>query len=413
MNGHGFTRRAILKSGWSVTTLALSDVVDGATSQSSGMVDGRAGQSQASIALVRPGERDAISDVAHTHMAKFKIPGLSVAVAKDGAIVYAEGFGVVSQRSGAPAGLSGAGLLGKDVTPASLFRIASVSKPITSVGIFTLVEQGRLSLTDRVFGEHGILSEYRLPANGQFIGEITIDHLLTHTLGGWDYLKNDPMFLHVLHDMDHRQLIAWTLKNLPLSQQPGTSYAYSNFGYCLLGRVIEKITGQSYADYVRRSVLRPSQAEGMRIGGSRLRDRAEGEVVYHRQDGDFDPYAMNVARMDSNGGWLASPADLVRFVIGLDGTARSAAILKPETVAGMTKPSDVNPGYARGWFIYGHNQLWHAGSLAGTSAAVMHTPSGLCWAALANSRDRHSASVGGLYKAVWEMVRGVEAWGYS
>jgi CubicO group peptidase (beta-lactamase class C family) len=245
MNERGVTRRAILKSAGSATTLALPGVV------------GTTSPSRASDGMLRPEERDAISDVAYNYMAQFDIPGLSVAVAKDGEVVYAEGFGVVSP------------LLGARINSSHLFRIASISKPITAVGIFTLVEQGRLSPTDRVFGEHGILSEYQPPANDQFVGEITIDHLLTHTVGGWGNDKDDPMFVH--QDMDHRHLIAWTLENLPLSRQPGTRYAYSNFGYCLLGRIIEKVTGQSYADYIHQSVLVPSQARECGLPETRCR----------------------------------------------------------------------------------------------------------------------------------------------
>jgi CubicO group peptidase (beta-lactamase class C family) len=230
---------------------------------------------------------------------------------------------------------------------------------------------------------------------------------LTHTVGGWDNAKNDPMFVH--QDMDHRHLIAWTLENLPLSQQPGTRYAYSNFGYCLLGRVIEKITGQSYADYARQSVLEPSQIQGMRIAGNLLQDRADGEVIYNRQEGDGLPYGMNVTRMDSHGGWLASPRDLVQFINRVYGTAHKTAILKPETLSAMTTPSVVNPRYARGWFVTEPNR-WHGGSLPGTSAIMVHTPNGLCWAALADSRDRFSRSVLGLDRAVWNMVRKVKAW---
>ena len=353
---------------------------------------GTTSHSLASDGSLQPGERDAISDVAYAYMAKFNIPGLSLAIAKDGEIVHAEGFGVVSP------------LLETRVNPSHLFRIASISKPITAVGIFTLVEQGRLSPTDRVFGEHGILSEYQLPANDQFVGEITLDHLLTHTVGDWDSNKDDPTGVHL--DMDHRHLIAWTLENLPLSQPPGARYAYSNFGYCLLGRVIEKITGQSYADYVRQSVLEPSQIQGMRIAGNALQDRADGEVIYHRQEGDGQPYAMNLARGDSSGGWLASPADLIRFINHIYG---NEAILKPGTVSAMTTPSVVNPHYARGWFVSEPNR-WHSGSMPGTSSIMVHTPSGLCWAALANSRDSYSRSVVALDEAVWNMVRKVKAW---
>jgi CubicO group peptidase (beta-lactamase class C family) len=109
-------------------------------------------------------------------------------------------------------------------------------------------------------------------------------------------------------DLDRRHLIAWTLENQPLSQHPGTRYTYSNFGYCLLGRVIEKITGQSYVDCVRQSVLEPSQIQGMRIAGNSLLDRADGEVIYHRQEADRLPYSMNVARMDAKAAGSQAPA---------------------------------------------------------------------------------------------------------
>lgn len=144
----------------------------------------------------------------------------------------------------------------------------------------------------------------------------------------------------------------------------------------------------------------------MRIAGNSLQDRADGEVIYHRHEGDGLPYGMNVARMDSHGGWLASPLDLVQFMNQLYG---SEIILKPGTVSAMTTPSVINPHYARGWFVSEPNR-WHGGSLPGTSATMVHTPNGLCWAALANSRDRFSKSVMGLDEALWKMVRQVKAW---
>jgi Beta-lactamase len=118
VNRHGFTRRAILKSARSATALAVS-----------GMVYGAASRSQASKTMIQPHERGLMSDIASIYLSKFEIPGLSVAIAKDGEIVYAEGFGVVDPLSGAR------------ITPSYLFRIADISKPITSVGIFTLWDE--------------------------------------------------------------------------------------------------------------------------------------------------------------------------------------------------------------------------------------------------------------------------------
>ena len=192
---------------------------------------------------VTPSERDEIAGLAANYMAEYGAPGLSVAIAHRGQLAYAEGFGFADPAAG------------QRVAPPDLFRIASVSKPVTSVAVFSLIEQGRLTLTDKVFGRTGILrNDYGTPKDRR-IEQITIEQLLTHTCGGWPNKGRDPMFSNP--DFDQRRLIAWTLANVPLDHAPGTAYAYSNFGYCLLGRVIEKLTGQRYGAYVREAVLKP------------------------------------------------------------------------------------------------------------------------------------------------------------
>ncbi len=160
----------------------------------------------------------------------------------------------------------------KDMGPtdmSSLFRIADVTMPITSVAIFTLIEQGKLNLTDKVFGASGILgTKYGKSPYGQYVTDITVDHLLTHTCGGWPADSTDPMYKD--NSWDQAKLIGWTLENLPLANPPGEHWAFSNFGYCLLGRVIEQITGQPYAGYVQSAVLAPCGISGMRIAGNSL-----------------------------------------------------------------------------------------------------------------------------------------------
>ena len=194
------------------------------------------GWAQPAGAEVLSGERAAMAAAARAFMDEYDVPGLSVAVARNGHLAYAQGFGVADTRTG------------ETVTPAHLFRIASISKPITSVSIFSLVERARLKLTDKVFGAGGILSDFELPAK-EFIGDITVAHLLTHAGGGWPNGPDDPMSSH--KEMNHQQLIAWTFHNVPLTNRTGTAFIYSNFGYCVLGRVIEKIIRQDYAAYVR------------------------------------------------------------------------------------------------------------------------------------------------------------------
>jgi CubicO group peptidase (beta-lactamase class C family) len=342
-----------------------------------------------------PSERTAMTEHANAFMQQYDVPGLSVAVGRAGAPVYEDAFGWADREKR------------EAVTPAHLFRIASVTKTITSVAIFSLIEQGRLQLTDRVFGPGAITgTDYGSPPYHPYVDEITVEHLLTHTGGGWSNAHADPMFMNL--EMRHAQLIEWTLRNRPLDNPPGEHYAYSNFGYCVLGRVIEKITRQPYERYARNSVLKRCGVNDMTIAGNTLAQRRRGEVKYYGQ-GD-NPYGMNVARMDSHGGWLARPADLMQFFMHVSGFPAPPNILKPQTIQTMTTASAANTGYAKGWEINKANNWWHNGSLPGTATIAVRTHSGFCWAAFTNTRRSNSRLESDLDKLVWNMVREVKSW---
>ncbi|MGA3000121.1 MAG: serine hydrolase domain-containing protein [Acetobacteraceae bacterium] len=341
-------------------------------------------------------ERAAMAEAATGFMIRYAVPGLSVAIARAGKLAYAEAFGLADREAG------------EKLTPAHRFRIASVTKPITSAAIFTLIEQGRLHLGDRISGQGGILGiDYGGPPYNPYVGQITVEQLLTHTGGGWPNDGRDPMFRNP--QMDHARLIAWTLRSLPLDTVPGTTFAYSNFGYCLLGRVIETLSGQPYETYVRDAVLRRCGIEAMQIAGNTLAERQPGEVRYYAQN-DGDPYGMNVRRMDSHGGWIARPADLVRFAMHVDGFATTPDILLPSTLRVMTTPTAANPHYARGWAVNQYGHWWHSGSLPGTATIMVRTRSGFCWAALTNTRRPQSDMEDDLDRLVWIMARKVAAW---
>jgi CubicO group peptidase (beta-lactamase class C family) len=339
-------------------------------------------------------ERAAMADLAGSFMQQYDVPGLSVTVGRAGMLAYQDAFGFADREQR------------EALDPAHLFRIASVSKTITSVTIFSLIEQDRLRLDDKVFGPGAILGTDYGPARDPQVGKITLEHLLTHTAGGWSNQQADPMFSNP--GLNHAQLIEWTLRNRPLDTPPGQSYAYSNFGYCVLGRVIEKITHEAYAHYVDSAVLRRCGIADMAIAGNTLGERRAGEVKYYGK-GD-DPYGINVARMDSHGGWIARPADLVQFFMHVSGFAAPPNILKPETIQVMTTGSTANPGYAKGWAVNKTGNWWHNGSLPGTSTIAVRARSGLCWAAFANTRLTESAIDGALDKLVWNMVAQVKNW---
>ena len=348
-------------------------------------------------------ERTAMQSVAEAFMAKFGVPGLSVAIARQGAIVYNEAFGLADREQG------------QALTPSNLFRIASVSKPITSVGIFKLVEKGKINLQDTVFGTGGILGDdYGTPPYRTYIREVTVDHLLTHSAGGWPNDGSDPMFQFPHYS--HAELISWALDNLPLQHPPGEHFAYSNFGYCVLGRIIEKVTQVSYEEYIRQEVLRPCGIDQMQIAGNTRDVHAPNEVTYYEQNA-ADPYSMNVRRMDSHGGWLASSSDLVRFAVNIGGIKSQPGLLRPDSITTMVTPGPANPRadevkYARGWNVRnnGRGNWWHAGSLPGTTSILVRTARGFCWSALTNTRGQEEEIGPAMDRMVWEMAGQVRGW---
>jgi CubicO group peptidase (beta-lactamase class C family) len=340
-------------------------------------------------------ELAAMRGVASAFMKQHSVPGLAVAVARHGDIVYDEAFGFADRGRN------------ERLTTGNLFRIASVTKPFTSAAIFMLIEQGRLQLEDPVFGPGGLLrGDFGQPPYKQYVGQIRLKHLLTHTGGGWPNDGTDPMFRNP--HMNHRQLITWALANVPLTNPPGQHYAYSNFGYCILGRVIEKVTGQPYEQHLKETLLRRCGISRMEIAGNTLAERAPGEVVYYGQGGE-DPYNMNVRRMDSHGGWLASASDVVRFATRVDGMS-ARDILRPASIREMTTPTAANPQYAKGWAVNSVPNWWHVGSLPGTTSIIVRTASGFCWAALANSRETKADTGGALDSMMWDMVKQVRNW---
>ena len=354
-------------------------------------------QSVAGTPEPTPSERGAMANLARAYMGKYDIPALSVAVGRAGRIVYQEALGWADRGAR------------EEVTPDHLFRIASVTKPITSVTIFSLIEEGRLQLVDRVFGPGAVLgTDFGRPPYHRHVDQITVEHLLTHTGGGWDNEGDDPMYAHPA--LDHAQLIERILRERPLDHVPGQVYAYSNFGYCLLGRVIEKIARQAYEIHVREAVLKRCGVNDMTIAGNTLAQRFPGEVRYYGQGGDGDPYGMNVTRMDSHGGWIARPTEVVQFVMHVDGLATQRNILKSPTIRTMITPSSANPGYAKGWAVNKDGNWWHSGSLPGSASIAVRIPSGFCWAAFVNTNDLNSELDSDLDRLVWDMVQKVRGW---
>jgi CubicO group peptidase (beta-lactamase class C family) len=388
----------------------------------------------------KPQELNAINTAVDGLMKAYNFPGMSIAITKDGRLVYAKGFGIARRlslwerigvwirRAVVIIDAAFGGVISTrriyplsrpqpdpKVTPWHLFRVASVSKVITAVAVMKLIEQKKLTLGHKVFGRGALLETYfdlsTLPPgqNTSWLGQITVDHFLEHTCGGWGNDPKepyrDPTLVHT--DLDNRQLISWVVRNRPLDNEPGTSAKYSNFGYFLLGRIIEQVTGQPYANYVKEQILSLCDIDDMHIAGATRSDRRSNEVAYYGQ-GFFspgpwspylpeDPYAEPLSRGDSAGGWIASAVDLVRFSVRVDGFRKPSLfglrddILSSESIRAMTTPSPVSAAlnFAKGWQVNtATNNWWKPGGMPGTTAYLLRTSTGLCWAILANSWQR-------------------------
>lgn len=363
-----------------------------------------------------------------------KMPGGALAVVKDGRLVHARGYGWADKERQ------------QRVEATSLYRIASISKPITAVAVLRLVEQGKLKLDDRAFD---LITLKPLPdaKPDPRLRTITIRQCLQHT-GGWDRDKSyDPMFRPKLIAEAAKEAapasasaVIRYMMGQPLDFDPGTRYAYSNFGYCVLGRVIEKLTGKSYEQFVKDAVLAPSGIKTMRLGRSIESRRLPNEVRYYMPESETAesvfpglpakvpwPYgAFNLEAMDAHGGWLASAVDLARFAAALRDPEK-CPLLKPATWRELHAPppatvARAEEGPSKGTYYCcgfmsrpmdvaaGRVNYWHSGSLPGTYTMLVRRWDGLSWAALFNQRSKERKLDGEIDPALHRAADAVKDW---
>ncbi len=338
-------------------------------------------------------------------------PGAALAISRDGRLVYARGIGFADREAKEP------------VEPMSLFRLASVTKPFTATAVMQLVERKQLQLEDRIWNVLR-LSEPKWRGS-QFDPrwkEITIHELLQHR-GGWDRAKSfDPIGrmrdisqkLNIRLPVTPEHILQYML-GFPLDFPPGERYAYSNFGFILLGLAIQRITGRGYEEFVRREVLAPLGIHQMQLGHALLEERIKGEVKYYDARGRTGPAvvgpqigrivplpygAENFPAYAAHGGWIASAPELVRFAAALADPARCPLLSASSVETMFARPpglaghdADGKPTasyYGCGWSVRpvgdkGKFNYWHNGFISGTSTLLVHRSDGLAWAVLFNT----------------------------
>ena len=331
--------------------------------------------------------------IVNSFLRKWSIAGASVAVSKDGKLIYARGFGYADTVERVQA------------QPYSKFRIASISKLVTAIAVMKLHEEGKLSLKDKVFGPDGILDDpYFSNPKDKRVYDITVEQLLSHE-GGWTQRYGDQMFmpivvaeeLNVKPPVDTKMIVRFALDKR-LHYTPGKGRAYSNLGYSILGLVVEKVSGMSYERYCREAILEPLGIYDMTIAGNLQSEKAPLEVTYYeptdvvRKPSIYGTGELVTPRYGGNdirslggaGGWIATAPDLMRLLLSIDGFHTRPDILANESIQFMT---DISNGYAPvGWKATVMNgNWWRTGSFPGSAGMLKRQPDGIAWVVLLNS----------------------------
>ncbi|MEW6270229.1 MAG: serine hydrolase domain-containing protein [Thermodesulfobacteriota bacterium] len=325
-------------------------------------------------------------------VARFSLPGAGFAIVKDGRLVLARGYGFADVAAQRP------------VEPTTRFLLASVSKSITAATVMKLVEDGRLQLAARAFD---VLDDIR-PLDPETVdprtAQITVVDLLYHA-GGWDrQTSGDPLTfgdrvaraLDVRQPIGPRELVRYMLSQ-PLDFTPGTKTVYSNYGYMLLGLIVERVTGEPYAAYVRENTLAPMGIHGI-VEGAGRREYVPGEARRYGPSGEPDPIGGLPPVHFASGAWIASPVEMARFMAVIGGQ-RPPAFLEPQTFARMLEPPPapipLRPNgshFGMGWdsVLRGPEGVLYEkdGGVLGTTTWVEHRPNGAAWVLLINSSNR-------------------------
>lgn len=326
-------------------------------------------------------------------MRQWEIKGASFALMKNDRLIYSKGYGFADAEANVP----------MDVM--HVFRIASVSKLITAVGIMKLQEEGKLRLDDRVFGPEGILNDSAfLNIRDKRTQKITVENLLRHQ-GGYTIAYGDPMFcpldiakkMQVPPPADLNTMIRFVLSRR-LSYTPGESTAYSNIGYGILSKVIEKVSQEDYETYIRQHILLPAGCFDMHLGKNLYEDKLPNEVKYYEVsnaeripacDGSGRLVSRsnggnNIEELYGAGGWVASPSELLRFLATIDQDPVIPDLLSEASIEYMTR--HVPHTLPIGWIETNQEGDWsRTGTLAGTSALMKKQANGYAWVFLTNT----------------------------
>ncbi len=291
--------------------------------------------------LAQESYENKIDEYLRTQMKAQQIPGVALAVVKDGKIMLARGYGLANVEHQVP------------VKPETIFQSGSTGKQFTATAVMMLVEEGKLSLEDKI-------TKYFSDAPESW-HKITIRHLLTHTSGMTDY----PPDFDLRRDYTEDDLLQ-RIKTIPLAFQPGEKWSYSNLAYVTLGILIHKVSGKFYGDFLQERVFKPLDMSTAKIISETdiVPNRAAGYRVANGQlkNQDWVSPSLNTT---ADGALYFTVYDMAKW----DAALYSEKLLKRSSLEQMWTPVKLNNGatfpYGFGWGlgnVRGHRVIEHGGS---------------------------------------------------
>jgi D-alanyl-D-alanine carboxypeptidase len=298
-------------------------------------------------------------------------PGAAILVARDGQVLMRKAYGAASVELGVP------------LRPEHVFRLGSITKQFTAVAVLMLVDEGKVSLDDEITR---FFPDY--PTQGR---RITVEHLLTHTSGIQSYTGMPTFMAGARRDLTPAELIA-VFRDQPMEFAPGEGWNYNNSGYALLGGIIEKVSGMSYADFIRTRIFEPlgmrnsyyETANAIIPGRVSGYDRTpEGIIRVANWVSMTQPYAAGslISTVDDQLVWQRAVAE--------------GRMLKPETWRRAFSPYRLNDGrnsgYGYGWFVgeaAGRPSIEHGGDINGFSSNGLWIPSERLHVIVLSNRER-------------------------
>jgi len=299
-----------------------------------------------------------IDSVSNAAVSEKRTAGVSVAVVKNGRTVLAKGYGFADLENDVPA------------TPETVYRIGSVTKQFTSAAIMKLIEQGKLTLDDT-------LQKFfpNFPTQGN---RVTVRHLLNHTSGIRSYTSLGPKWARLIRlDLATDSVVA-LFANEPFDFKPGDSYRYNNSGYFLLGMIIEKLSGKTYAQYLKDELFTPLGLKSTMYCDQAplIKHRAQG---YATQPGGgfINAEPLSMTQPYAAGSLCSTVTDLAVWTQAL----ASGKVVSPASYKLMTTPVALNDGkpitYGFGLgtgVLGGHRQVSHNGGINGFISELHHYP---------------------------------------